>query len=175
MDFFVSVWVLVPLLALWGLVVGLVVVSVRRRRSANPAPASTVAPSAAESATVVVPDDVSSTAADADRPAQARVPEQAEPPAAEAPPEPAEPAVAEAPPAGDEPAPPEPADDFRKIEGIGPKMAGALQAAGIRTYRQLADCDEAVLRDAVRGAGMRATASLPTWPERARVLAGGDG
>jgi len=64
------------------------------------------------------------------------------------------------------------ADDFRRIEGIGPKMAAALQSAGIRTYQQLADTDVPALREAVRASGMRATASLPTWPARARTLAG---
>ncbi len=64
------------------------------------------------------------------------------------------------------------ADDFRRIQGIGPKMATALQNAGIRTYRQLADLDEAALRDTIRTAGLRAAPSLATWPQQARVLAG---
>ncbi|KWV32075.1 hypothetical protein [Micromonospora rifamycinica] len=66
----------------------------------------------------------------------------------------------------------EPADDFRRIQGVGPKIAAALQAAGVRTYRQLAELDEASLRDTIRAAGLRATASLATWPQQARVLAG---
>ncbi|MEV6798008.1 helix-hairpin-helix domain-containing protein [Micromonospora rifamycinica] len=66
----------------------------------------------------------------------------------------------------------EPADDFRRIQGVGPKIATALQAAGIRTYRQLAELDEASLRDTIRAAGLRATASLATWPQQAKVLAG---
>ncbi|WP_406045478.1 hypothetical protein OG799_13985 [Micromonospora sp. NBC_00898] len=66
----------------------------------------------------------------------------------------------------------ETADDFRRIQGIGPKLAAALQAAGIRTYRQLGDLDEASLRESVRAAGLRAAASLATWPQQARVLAG---
>ncbi|MGB2567217.1 hypothetical protein ACPFP2_02005 [Micromonospora citrea] len=64
------------------------------------------------------------------------------------------------------------ADDFRRIQGVGPKMAAALQAAGIRTYRQLAELDEAALRDTIRAAGLRAAASLATWPQQAKVLAG---
>ncbi|MFI0793389.1 hypothetical protein ACH4OY_11920 [Micromonospora rubida] len=64
------------------------------------------------------------------------------------------------------------ADDFRRIQGIGPKMAAALQDAGIRTYRQLADLDEAGLRDTIRAAGLRGASSLATWPQQARVLAG---
>ncbi|WP_433341939.1 helix-hairpin-helix domain-containing protein [Micromonospora sp. CA-111912] len=64
------------------------------------------------------------------------------------------------------------ADDFRRIQGIGPKMAAALQDAGIRTYRQLADLNEAALRDTIRAAGLRGTPSLATWPQQAAVLAG---
>ncbi|SCE93476.1 Helix-hairpin-helix domain-containing protein [Micromonospora haikouensis] len=64
------------------------------------------------------------------------------------------------------------ADDFRRIQGIGPKMAAALQDAGIRTYRQLADLDEAALRETIRAAGLRAAPSLATWPQQAKVLAG---
>ncbi|MEH0843981.1 hypothetical protein V6U81_16475 [Micromonospora sp. CPCC 205711] len=65
-----------------------------------------------------------------------------------------------------------PADDFRRIQGVGPKMAAALQDAGIRTYRQLAELDEAGLRETIRAAGLRATASLTTWPQQAKLLAG---
>lgn len=66
----------------------------------------------------------------------------------------------------------EPVDDFRRIQGVGPKMAAALQAAGIRSYRQLAALDETSLRETIRAAGLRATASLATWPQQAQVLAG---
>ncbi|RKN40584.1 helix-hairpin-helix domain-containing protein [Micromonospora endolithica] len=66
----------------------------------------------------------------------------------------------------------EDADDFRRIQGVGPKIATALQAAGIRTYRQLADLDEAALRETVRAAGLRSAPGLATWPQQAKVLAG---
>ncbi|MEV6708569.1 hypothetical protein [Micromonospora wenchangensis] len=66
----------------------------------------------------------------------------------------------------------EPVDDFRRIQGVGPKMAAALQAAGVRSYRQLAALDETSLRETIRAAGLRATASLATWPQQAQVLAG---
>lgn len=62
-------------------------------------------------------------------------------------------------------------DDFRRIQGIGPKMAAALQAAGVRTYQQLAELDETTLRDLIRAAGLRAAPGLATWPQQARVLA----
>lgn len=65
-----------------------------------------------------------------------------------------------------------PADDFRRIQGIGPKMAAALQAAGVRTYRQLGELDEPALRDLIRAAGLRAAPGLASWPQQARVLAG---
>ncbi|MGC5019170.1 helix-hairpin-helix domain-containing protein [Micromonospora sp. DT47] len=65
-----------------------------------------------------------------------------------------------------------PADDFRRIQGVGPKMAAALQDAGIRTYHQLAELDEAALRDTIRAAGLRAAPSVATWPQQAKVLAG---
>ncbi|MEU4428281.1 helix-hairpin-helix domain-containing protein [Actinoplanes sp. NPDC024001] len=78
----------------------------------------------------------------------------------------AEPVIFE-PPAGIE----EP-DDLTKIAGIGPKMAMALAAAGITTYAKLADADVISLKQAVTAAGMRGSASLATWPERARELVG---
>ncbi|MEV7348835.1 helix-hairpin-helix domain-containing protein [Micromonospora chalcea] len=63
-------------------------------------------------------------------------------------------------------------DDFRRIQGIGPKLAAALQDAGIRTYRQLAELDEAALRQTVKAAGLRSAPGLATWPQQAKVLAG---
>ncbi|MEU8126917.1 hypothetical protein AB0B68_06860 [Micromonospora sp. NPDC049049] len=65
-----------------------------------------------------------------------------------------------------------PADDFRRIQGIGPKMAAALQDAGVRTYDQLGGLDEPALRDLIRAAGLRAAPGLGSWPQQARVLAG---
>ncbi|SCG62790.1 Predicted 5' DNA nuclease, flap endonuclease-1-like, helix-3-turn-helix (H3TH) domain [Micromonospora siamensis] len=65
-----------------------------------------------------------------------------------------------------------PADDFRRIQGVGPKMAAALQSAGIRTYGQLAALDEAALRETIRAAGLRAAPSLATWAQQAKLLAG---
>ncbi|MGC4856624.1 hypothetical protein ACLQ24_25450 [Micromonospora sp. DT4] len=64
------------------------------------------------------------------------------------------------------------ADDFRRIQGVGPKMAAALQAAGVRTYGQLGALDEPALRDLIRAAGLRAAPTMATWPQQARVLAG---
>jgi predicted flap endonuclease-1-like 5' DNA nuclease len=66
-------------------------------------------------------------------------------------------------------------DDLERIEGIGPKMAGALNQAGIRTYAQLADADESTLRAAIAAAGLSFAPSLTTWSRQARLLADGDG
>jgi len=91
-------------------------------------------------------------------------------PVAEAEPEPAEEVAAEPVAVATPPAAP---DNLLRIEGIGPKAAGALNAAGITTYEQLAASDEAALRAAIAAAGMRATASLTSWPSKARALADG--
>jgi predicted flap endonuclease-1-like 5' DNA nuclease len=65
-------------------------------------------------------------------------------------------------------------EDLERIEGIGPKMAAALRAAGIRTYAALAGSDDATLRAAVEGAGLSFAPSLLTWARQARLLADGD-
>ena len=49
-------------------------------------------------------------------------------------------------------------DNLRRIAGIGPKIEMALQAAGFRTYRQLAEATEPELRAAVRAANLRSCA-----------------
>jgi predicted flap endonuclease-1-like 5' DNA nuclease len=66
------------------------------------------------------------------------------------------------------------ADDLKRIEGIGPKMAAALGAAGITTYAGLAAADETTIKAAISAAGMRFSPSLPTWPRQAQLLADGD-
>jgi predicted flap endonuclease-1-like 5' DNA nuclease len=67
-----------------------------------------------------------------------------------------------------------PVDDLARVEGIGPKIAAALVAAGIRSYRDLGGSDVETLRAALRSAGLRLVPSLPTWPEQARLLADHD-
>ena len=66
------------------------------------------------------------------------------------------------------------ADDLERIEGIGPKMAGALNKAGIRTYAQLAAAGEGTLRHAIESEGLRFAPSLVTWSRQAQLLADGD-
>lgn len=66
------------------------------------------------------------------------------------------------------------ADELERIEGIGPAMANALRAAGIRTFEQLATSDDDTKRNAVRAAGLSFAPSLSTWSRQARLLADGD-
>ncbi|MFG1604564.1 helix-hairpin-helix domain-containing protein [Actinoplanes sp. NPDC049265] len=65
-------------------------------------------------------------------------------------------------------------DDLKRLEGIGPKMAAALNAAGIGTYAQLAAADDDVIRAAVAAAKMRRPSTAGTWPRQAQLLADGD-
>lgn len=65
-------------------------------------------------------------------------------------------------------------DELERIEGIGPKMASALRAAGIRTFRQLAEADDDTRRAAIEAAGLTFAPSLITWGRQARLLADGD-
>ena len=74
-----------------------------------------------------------------------------------------------------EPEEPEPIipDDLRKIEGIGPKISGILNDAGIFTFAQLAAASVAHLHKVVReDAGIR-IAHPDTWPEQAQLAADG--
>ncbi|PNU04309.1 helix-hairpin-helix domain-containing protein [Novosphingobium guangzhouense] len=68
-----------------------------------------------------------------------------------------------------------PADDLRKIKGLGPKMATLLHSLGVTTYAQIAAWSEADL-DELDGK-LGAFAGRPrrdSWVEQARLLAGGD-
>jgi predicted flap endonuclease-1-like 5' DNA nuclease len=92
--------------------------------------------------------------------------------------EPPPPAVAlEAPVAAPEPpAPPaEPLgpDDLTKLEGIGPKVNGVLQAAGISTFTQLAAVDVVHLKQVLENAGYPYM-DPGSWPEQAKLLAEGN-
>ena len=87
--------------------------------------------------------------------------------------------AAEAPVPVEMPAPPVPGkveqptpDDLRRIEGIGPKISGLLQAAGITTFAQLAGSDVDRLNQIVREAGIT-IADPTTWPEQASLAAAG--
>ena len=64
------------------------------------------------------------------------------------------------------------ADDLTVIEGIGPKIAGTLNAEGITTFAQLAATDANRLSEILQGAGLR-LANAETWPEQAELAAAG--
>ncbi len=65
-------------------------------------------------------------------------------------------------------------DDLEVIEGIGPAMAKALNADGIRTFEAVANADEARLHAAVEKGGHKFAPSIPTWAKQARYLVDGD-
>jgi DNA-directed RNA polymerase subunit beta' len=65
-------------------------------------------------------------------------------------------------------------DDLQAIEGIGPKIAGVLQAAGINNFAQLAQVDVARLQEILTEAGISRVANPSTWPEQAELAAAGD-
>lgn len=76
----------------------------------------------------------------------------------------ATPASAESTPAGP--------DDLTAVKGIGPKIAAALNAAGITTYRQLAAAGADQVQAAIEAAGVRAPTNIDAWIAQAQELAG---
>ncbi len=73
---------------------------------------------------------------------------------------------------------PEPAfmepDDLKRIEGIGPRIAGILNAAGITTFEALSLTSVERLREILVAAELRGSFGDPTtWPEQARLAAAG--
>jgi predicted flap endonuclease-1-like 5' DNA nuclease len=66
------------------------------------------------------------------------------------------------------------ADDLTLIEGIGPKSAEALQAAGITTFAQMAKLSPEDLEKAVKDRKVRLVGSTETWPMQAELAAKGD-
>jgi predicted flap endonuclease-1-like 5' DNA nuclease len=67
-------------------------------------------------------------------------------------------------------------DDLKRIEGIGPKISGVLQEAGITTYVQLADAEVGRLEQILGEADPRLMrlAKPTTWPEQAALAAAGE-
>lgn len=61
------------------------------------------------------------------------------------------------------------ADDLTVISGIGPKISGVLNAAGITRYTQLAGADVAQLWQILEKAGIR-LAKPENWIEQAKTL-----
>lgn len=68
------------------------------------------------------------------------------------------------------------ADNLKRIEGIGPKIASVLQAAGITTFAQLAAAEVSQIEQILEEADprLRRLADPSTWPEQAQLAASGD-
>ena len=67
------------------------------------------------------------------------------------------------------------ADDLKKIEGIGPKIAGLLNEAGIVTFADLSKAPIKKLRKVLEDAGSRFRMHDPkTWAAQAKLAAKGD-
>jgi predicted flap endonuclease-1-like 5' DNA nuclease len=66
-------------------------------------------------------------------------------------------------------------DDLKLIEGIGPKISGVLQAAGISAFAQLAATGVDRLREILEEAdpNLLRLADPATWPEQAGLAAAG--
>ena len=63
------------------------------------------------------------------------------------------------------------ADDLKKIEGIGPKIAETLVAAGIATFADLAKAKPAKITEII--AGVRGNHIPDTWPQQAKLATDG--
>jgi hypothetical protein len=66
------------------------------------------------------------------------------------------------------------ADDLTRIEGIGPKISGLLQGAGISTFEHLANAGVDRLEQILDAADLSGIANPGTWPEQAALAAKGD-
>jgi predicted flap endonuclease-1-like 5' DNA nuclease len=95
-----------------------------------------------------------------------------EPPGAE----PAEAGEAQEPDEPQEPDEIQEPDDLTRIEGIGPKIAAVLQAAGIQTYARLAGAEVGRIEEILEAESprLRGLADPSTWPEQAVLAASGD-
>jgi chromosome segregation ATPase len=67
-----------------------------------------------------------------------------------------------------------PPDDLLPIEGIGPKINAALNAAGITRWVHVRDASEERLTAAINAAGITFAPSLSTWGKQAEFLVKGD-
>jgi predicted flap endonuclease-1-like 5' DNA nuclease len=66
-------------------------------------------------------------------------------------------------------------DDLKKIEGIGPKIAELLNAAGIFTFAELAGAKIATLQGVLDAAGSRYKMHDPgTWAKQAKLATDGN-
>lgn len=66
------------------------------------------------------------------------------------------------------------ADDLRKVEGIGPKIAELFHEAGINSFAELASTSADKLKGILEAAGPHfATHDPSTWPKQAELAAAG--
>lgn len=66
------------------------------------------------------------------------------------------------------------ADDLKKIEGIGPKIADIFVEAGIDTFAKLAKASQEELKAILEKAGSRYASKNPgSWPKQAKMAAEG--
>jgi len=63
------------------------------------------------------------------------------------------------------------ADDLKKIEGIGPKIASTLVEAGVSTFAELAKTKPAKISEII--SGVRGNHVTDTWPKQAKLAADG--
>jgi predicted flap endonuclease-1-like 5' DNA nuclease len=67
------------------------------------------------------------------------------------------------------------ADDLTKIEGVGPKIAELLKAAGIVTFKDLSTAKAATVKSILDAAGKRFQMHDPsTWAEQSKLAANGE-
>jgi large subunit ribosomal protein L27 len=65
-------------------------------------------------------------------------------------------------------------DDLTKVEGIGPKIAGLLNDAGVNSFAALADTSVEKVQEVLNDAGSRYASHNPgTWPAQAKMAAEG--
>ncbi len=65
-------------------------------------------------------------------------------------------------------------DDFRKIEGIGPKISQLIKDAGIMTFAELAETEVSKLQEILEAAGSRYRMHDPgSWPLQSKMCAEG--
>lgn len=71
-----------------------------------------------------------------------------------------------------------PPDDLTRVWGIGPKIAAALNEAGIKSYSQLAETEDDAITEILETSGVNYRLAGPgvraTWQEQAELLAAGD-
>ncbi len=67
------------------------------------------------------------------------------------------------------------ADDLKKIEGVGPKIASILSEAGYETFAKLAKADPEKIREILleKGGKRYAMHNPETWPKQAELAAAG--